>query len=140
LSLVFFTDRDLGLQFPTILESAGLTVQRHRDHFPHDCPDDVWLEAVGVRGWVALTHDGRIRYKPNELAAIVTHRVALLVIVGKATNAELARSFLATLNPVLSFLNTHPPPIIGTVYRSATGDIAEGPQRPGHVELWYPRP
>jgi hypothetical protein len=32
-SVVYFTDRDLGLQFPKILEDAGLAVERHRDHF-----------------------------------------------------------------------------------------------------------
>lgn len=36
------------------------------------------------------THDGRIRYKPNELAAVVEHRVALLVMIGHAPYAKLA--------------------------------------------------
>lgn len=30
---VFFTDRDLGKKFPTILREGGLTVERHADHF-----------------------------------------------------------------------------------------------------------
>src|SRR5438874_914842 len=68
LSVVFFTDRDLGIAFPAILAAAGLSVERHRDHFPPDCADERWLEVVGQRGWVALTHDRHIRYKPNELA------------------------------------------------------------------------
>ena len=62
---VFFTDRDLGKRFPAILRDAGLTVERHADHFAHDCPDETWLEVVGKRGWAAITHDGRIRYKPS---------------------------------------------------------------------------
>jgi uncharacterized protein (DUF433 family) len=33
LSLVYFTDRDLGKRFPEILRSSGLTVERHADHF-----------------------------------------------------------------------------------------------------------
>jgi hypothetical protein len=28
-SRIFFTDRDLGKQFPAILSSAGLAVERH---------------------------------------------------------------------------------------------------------------
>jgi hypothetical protein len=36
------------------------------------------------RGWVALTHHAQIRYKPNELAAVIRYRVCLLVIFGKA--------------------------------------------------------
>lgn len=45
----FFTDRDLGKQFPQILRDAGLTVERHMDHFAHDAPDAEWLEIVGKR-------------------------------------------------------------------------------------------
>jgi hypothetical protein len=49
LTLVYFTDRDLGKRFPEILRSSGLTVERHGDHFAPDTPDEVWLQAVGQR-------------------------------------------------------------------------------------------
>ncbi len=94
MSLVYFTDRDLGKRFPDILESGGLKVERHADHFAPDTPDEVWLEEIGKRGWIALTHDRRIRYKPNERDAVMRHRVALLVIVGSAPFAELAEAFV----------------------------------------------
>ena len=84
MSPVFFTDRDLGKQFPGILRSAGLTVERHLDHFAPDEADEAWLKVIGERGWIALTHDARIRYKPNELAAVIRYQVALLVIIGDA--------------------------------------------------------
>jgi uncharacterized protein (DUF433 family) len=38
--IVFFTDRDLGHQFPAILRDAGLRVERHTDHCPPNCPDE----------------------------------------------------------------------------------------------------
>ncbi len=76
MSLVFFTDRDLGTSFPDILRSAGISVERHGDHFPPDTSDETWLAEIGARGWVILTHDRRIRYKPNELAAVKRHGVA----------------------------------------------------------------
>ena len=57
MNVVFFTDRDLGLQFPAVLLDAGLFVERHRDHFVHDCEDVVWLREVAAHGWVMLTHD-----------------------------------------------------------------------------------
>jgi hypothetical protein len=50
LSLVFFTDRDLGKRFPEILASAGLSVKRHDDLFPPDCPDERWLAQIGESG------------------------------------------------------------------------------------------
>lgn len=80
MNLVFFTDRDLGSTLPDILASAGLKVERHRDHFPPDCSDESWLRVVGERGWVAVTHDQHIRYKPNEREAVMRHGLGLLVV------------------------------------------------------------
>jgi hypothetical protein len=139
LSFVFFTDRDLGLEFPKILASTGLTVERHRDHFEPACPDEVWLEAIGRRGWVALTHNSRIRYTPNELKAVSRHGVPLLVIVGKTTFPELAHSFVATRSRVEAFLTRTHPPFIAKVYRASPSELAANPAAPGRVELWYPK-
>ncbi len=135
---VYFTDRDLGKRFPETLKSSGLTVERHADHFAPDAPDEVWLEAVGKRGWIALTHDRRIRYKPNELNAIAQHGVALLVIVGKAPFPDLARAFVNSRSVVEHFLGRHKPPFIAKVYRPSPAEIARRSTTPGRVELWYP--
>ncbi|MEO8452267.1 MAG: hypothetical protein ABI647_20925 [Gemmatimonadota bacterium] len=135
---VFFTDRDLGTKFPEILANAGLTVQRHRDHFPPDCADEAWLEEIGKRGWVALTHDRRIRYKPNERAAVVRHRVTLLVIVGNAPFPDLAHAFVSTMPRVVAFLAANPPPVIGKVYRPTPTDLSSVISTPGRLERWYP--
>jgi hypothetical protein len=139
LSVVFFTDRDLGTQFPAILSTAGLRVERHADHFAPDCTDDVWLQTIAAKGWVAVTHDTRIRYKPNELAAVIDHGVALLVVIGKAPYPELAHSFVATIDVILRFLADHPPPVIGKVYRPSAADVLRKPGTPGRVEIWYPK-
>ena len=96
MSVVYFTDCDLGLQFPKILQDAGLPVERHRDHFEADASDEQWLAFVGAKRWVALTHNSRIRYTPNEKHAVIAHGVRLLVIIGQAPYPELARSFVAT--------------------------------------------
>jgi len=139
LSLVFFTDRDLGNTFPDILASAGLTVERHFEHFPHDCPDERWLQYVGDNKRLAITHDQRIRYKPNELAAVLRHRVALLVVVGKAPSSLLARSFVATVPRILAFAAEHEAPFIAKVHRASAPVSALNPGAPGSVSLWYPR-
>ena len=97
MSRVWFTDRDLGKRFPEILSTAGLTVERHHDLFPPDGSDEQWLEHCGRNGRIAITHNERIRYTPNELAAVVQHRVALLVVVGKVPLANLAQNFVDTL-------------------------------------------
>jgi hypothetical protein len=137
LTRVYFTDGDLGKRFGEILVSGGLTVERHADHFAPDTPDDVWLAEVGKRGWIALTHDKRIRYKPNELDAVMRHKVGLLVIVGNAPFPDLARSFIATLPRITDFLASHRPPFIAKVYRPSPAEIARNSAPPGRIELWY---
>lgn len=136
---VFFTDRDLGKRFPEILRQAGLKVERHADHFPHDCPDEAWLADVGRRGWVAVTHDWRIRYKPNELAAVMRHDVALLVVVGHAPHADLANGFVATLPHIRQFIGEHEPPYIAKIYRAPVKNVARSTAASGRIELWHPK-
>ena len=140
MSLVFFTDRDLGNTFPDILAAGGLTVERHRDHFRPDCPDDEWLRVIGERGWVAITHDSAIRYKPNELAAVVRHEVTLLVVVGKAQHAELAHNFVATVPRITAFLARHRPPLIAKVHRPPPTNLLRHPRKAGSISLWYSQP
>lgn len=138
MSRIYFTDRDLGKRFGEILKAGGLTVERHADHFAPDATDEAWLAEVGRRGWVALTHDQRIRYKPNERDAVIRHGVALLVIVGKAAFPELAHAFVATISRIEQFLATHQPPFIAKVYRPAPDKGALSRAEAGRVELWYP--
>ncbi|WP_420466957.1 hypothetical protein [Panacagrimonas sp.] len=136
---VLFTDRDLGKKFPEILRDAGLTVERHADHFAPDCADEIWLAEVGKRGWIAVTHDGRIRYKPNELAAVIQHCVPLLVVIGHAPYPQLAHAFVATWPRIRSFIERHEPPYIAKVYRPAPSAATDDAAAPGRVELWYPK-
>ena len=139
MTFIYFTDRDLGKRFGEILRLHGLTVERHADHFAPDTPDDAWLAEVGKRGWIALTHDRRIRYKPNERDAVIRHGVGLLVIIGAAPFPDLARAFVVTLPRIEDFLGRHKPPFIAKVYRPSPADIKHHGAPPGRVELWYPQ-
>jgi hypothetical protein len=132
---VYFTDRDLGKRFGEILKAGGLTVERHADHFASDAPDEVWLADVGKRGWIALTYDQRIRYKPNERDAVMRHGVALLIIVGKAPFPDLAHAFVATIPRIEQFLASHRAPFIAKVYRTPPDNAHLSAS--GRIELWY---
>lgn len=133
----FFTDRNLGKKFPEILAAAGLAVERHADHFRHDCPDEEWLAEIGGRQWVAITHDARIRYKPNELSAVLRCNVALLVVEGVASHLDLARNFVATAVKIDRFLANHPPPFIAKIYRPTAAELVRNPRAHGRIEDWY---
>lgn len=138
MSFVYFTDRDLGTRFPDILQNAGLTVERHADHFVHNAPDAEWLAEVSRRGWIALTHNLRIRYTPNELQAVIDHHASLLVMVGRAPFPDLAHAFVAMLPSIERFLKRREPPFIAKVYRPSPAEIARRSTARGRIELWYP--
>lgn len=138
MNFTFFTDRDLGKKFPSILSAAGLTVERHQDHFAVDASDEEWLEVIGKKGWIALTHNHRIRYTPNELDAVIRHRTSLLVVIGKAPFPELARAFVDTLPRIEAFLSRRTPPFIAKVYRPSPSEARRG-EAAGRVELWHPK-
>jgi hypothetical protein len=137
-SRLHFTDRDLGKKFPQILADAGLLVERHSDLFPPDGPDEQWLEHCGRYGRIAITHKQRIRYTPNELAAVVRYRVALLVVIGQAPFPELAHNFVNSIRRIERFVDMRKPPYIAKVYRAAPIDAARNATTSGSVSLWYP--
>ncbi len=83
-----------------------------------------------------FTHDARIRYKSNELAVVIRHRVRLLVMVGKAPFRDPAVSFVATRNRIETFLEGAPAPIIAKVYRATPAELAENPAAAGRIERW----
>jgi len=138
-SRVYFTDRDLGKQFPRILADAGITVERHADLFPPEGSDEQWLEHCGKNNRVAITHNSRIRYVPNELAAVKRFGVRLLIVVGQAPTAELGHNFVHTLHRIESMLDDREPPFILKVYRPTPGELAKAAVTPGRVEVWYPK-
>jgi len=137
-SRVYFTDRDLGKQFPARLRAAGLHVEWFFDHFGDATPDAEWLSKAGERGWIVVTHDERIRYKANELAAVVQHRVAMLLVVGHAPYPKLAEHFVRTMARIEAFVASHRPPYIAKVFRPSPKELARRADAPGTVSLWYP--
>lgn len=135
---IWFTDRDLGKQFPRILAEHGLQVERHGDLFAPEGSDEEWLAHCGSRGRVALTHNSRIRYVPNELAAVRQHEVQLVVLVGQAPTAELAHNFVRTVHKIEAWLERQAGPMILKVYRPSPAELDVSADHPGHVDLWYP--
>lgn len=138
MSLVYFTDRDLGKQFPTILESAGITVEKHHELFQPNGTDEEWLEYCGTKDRVAITHNERIRYTPNELAAVMQHKVRLLIVIGHAPFPELAHNFVNTQQKIEAFLSANNAPFIAKIYRPSPDDKKSGVASPGQIVCWYP--
>lgn len=133
---VFFTDRDLGKQFPNLLLQAGISVEKHADHFADAAKDEEWLTEIGRRGWYVITHDQRIRYRPHEKAAVMQAGVGLFVVIGTAPFAELAKNFIVTLPKIEKFIKEHQRPFIAKIYRPSESLKSIDPDYPGRVEMW----
>jgi len=131
---VFFTDRDLGHLLPETLREGGLIVERHDDHFGPLTPDVEWLEEVGRRGWVALSHNKQIRYNSEERDMVMRAGVPLFLLIGKHPHPVLAQNLVQTIPRLLGFLEDHEPPFIARIYRAPEERFLD--RAPGRVQLW----
>jgi PIN like domain len=115
--LIFFTDRDLGRQFPAILRAAGVRLERHDDHFGPDTPDEEWIGEIGRRGWIAVSRDARIRYSPLALSVLMETGTQLFVLVGKLTTVEAAEAFLKRREKIAETVASERGPFIAKIRR-----------------------
>jgi hypothetical protein len=119
----FFIDRSLGAEiFATALREGGCVVLVHDDHFPADTPDPVWLAEAGRNGWVVVTKDKRIRFRPIEKAAFRAAGVRVFVFAqGSRRVPDLAKVFVDALPRIHRFIQNTNGPFIASV--SMKGDI-----------------
>ena len=117
---VFFIDRSLGVEpIRAELIKSGLVVEIHDDHFERDEDDQVWLKTVGASGWVVLTKDQRLRYRPLEIAALRASQARVFVLTaGNLRGTEIAAVFLSALPRILKVLHSRPGPFVARVSRS----------------------
>jgi len=115
--LIFFTDRDLGRQFPALLRDAGVRLERHDDHFGPDTPDEEWIGEIGWRGWIAVSRDARIRYSPLALSVLMESGTQLFVLVGKLTTVEAAEAFLKWREKIAETVVSERGPFIAKIRR-----------------------
>src|SRR5262249_30822356 len=117
---VFFIDRSLGIEpIRTELLNAGLVVQIHDDHFARDEEDRVWLRTVGERGWVVLTKDQRLRYRPLEIAALRASKARVFVLTaGNLRGVDIATVFLKALPQIFQVLHSVAGPFVAHVSQS----------------------
>jgi len=93
-------------------------VEVHDDRFPPEAKDSEWLPQVGKRRWVVVTCDQRIRYRRNELAALLRNRVrAFAFTQGNSTAEEMAEIFLKALPKIRGVLKKNAGPFIATITR-----------------------
>ncbi len=116
-SVIFFIDRCLVCN--SIVEgirNAGITVEIHKDHFPDDAEDVVWLPEVAKRGWVILTKDSMISKNPMERNAVARAGVKMFTLSSANLSGEkMVEIFLNAVVKMQYFAISHPAPFIAKV-------------------------
>ncbi len=117
---IFFIDRSLGVEpIRKELINSGLIVEIHDDHFARDEEDRIWLQVVGKNGWVVLTKDQRLRYRPLEIGALRASNARVFVLTaGNLRGGEIAAVFLTALPRIFRTLHSLPGPFVARVSRS----------------------
>jgi hypothetical protein len=120
----FFVDRSLGgVTVPEALRAAGATVVALDERFTHDTPDEVWLSECGRRGWIVLTRDQRLRYRPAEIQALRESGCLVFVVTaGQMTGPDLAALLVTVLPAILDMALSSKRPAI---YRVTSSGIRE---------------
>jgi hypothetical protein len=116
---VLFVDRSLGKHLVAeALRKTGARVETHDDHFPQATIDTEWLAAVGKKGWVVLSKDTRIRYRPLELAALkAAGVVAVFMVSGNIRGDEMAELFEKMASRIEQAVMKAKPPALFTFGR-----------------------
>ena len=123
---VFFLDRNLGKhRFAEVLRKAGLRVEVHDAHFAPNTADPDWLRVVGEQGWIVLTKDRKIRYRPLEWLSILQNGVRAFAFTTGSLKAEtMAALFLRCKDQVFRLLEENRKPFIAKIGQS------------GEVRIW----
>ena len=115
-----FCDRSLGrYKVPERLREVYPVVHAHDELFQQDSDDEVWIRRAGRMGWIVLTRDERIRYRPGEQRAIIEAGVACFCLhpTKGMTGEEWAEALVTALPSILRIAERESPGYIKGVNR-----------------------
>jgi hypothetical protein len=132
----FFVDNDLdGPHFVDPLIAAGLHIERHRDHFDHNAPDEEWLPEVAARGWFALSHNKDIARSPAQTEIVMQAGLGLILVRGKGTHGQMAATVVSVIPKLLRFVRDQPRPFIASITGPDNPDAPGKKAKRGSVNL-----
>lgn len=128
--IIFFTDRNLGKRFAERLRELGLSVEIHDDHLDQVAPDEEVLSYAAARGWVVITADYRIRYRPAEREAIISTKATVIHVKPRQARPlpEIAELFAANLSRIEQCLQKHQPPLFIAFRIKQNGKVSLDPK------------
>ena len=106
---------------PDALRDAGEEVIAFHERFTSGTEDPVWLLEVGSNGWILLTKDSKIRYRRNEVQALLSSGARSFVLVSSnLPGREMAEIFVKALTSMKKLCAAQPSPFIAHVHRDGT--------------------
>lgn len=113
----------MGRSLGRRLAAEGLRVVLHDDEFEQGTPDQEWLPVVGARGWVVLTKDSRLRFRPLEKEALIAAKVRVFVFTGgNVPGAAMADAIVKAIPKVQALLGTKQHAFVARI--TAASDVA----------------
>jgi hypothetical protein len=127
----YFFDRTFSPRLPQALAALGVATIAHRDRFPPDTEDAIWLPQLQGTEYVIITGDTRIRRKRAEAAALASTGLTTLFLFPQFSNWGMWRQ--------AAWLVTYWPKIDLFVQRTQQGTLARVTQG-GNMEVFTIRP
>ena len=84
-ALTLYFDRCLGKRVPEALSklTCPFEVKWHQgEKFADKMPDDEWLDIVGSKGWIVISHDAKWHTEAAAIEAIRQHKVKCFYLYG----------------------------------------------------------
>ncbi|MBE9142593.1 PIN-like domain-containing protein [Planktothrix mougeotii] len=116
----YFIDRALGKSLGDALQSLGVKIEFHHDHFPPDSPDTEWLPIVSQQGWVVLTKDDNISRNILEVEQIAHSQARVFILVsGNLSRQDVINIFVNAIDKIEKITQGNQAPFIAKIYRPA---------------------
>ncbi len=114
---MIFIDGSMPRSIADELRKIGKEAKAKIEEFEPDTKDPVWLRAVGINGWLGITHDKYIRRRPGEKQAIIDHGVGCFILTYKndLKKPEIVKIVLDNIEEMEEKFRTTPRPFIYTV-------------------------
>lgn len=87
--------------------------------FPHNTKEVNWLPVAGDQGWLTILRDKKIRTRPGERQAIISHRVGAFVLAQRSdpTRWGYLKLLVKTLDQMEALFTNTPRPFIFMIDR-----------------------
>ncbi len=114
---MIFVDGSMPRSVADELKAVGKDAKAKVELFKDGTKDPEWLQRVGEKGWLAITRDEYIRFRPGEKQAIIDHRVGCFIFTYKNSlkKAEIVELVLKHIEKMEQAFATTPRPFIYTV-------------------------